>query len=82
MWLKLKTMTNNLNLFKSMMIGPWKMGWEIGGSVTEPGGVVHNKLLQKGSPLSVSRSSSPPRTTARFTMPATRGKTSLNARDW
>ena len=52
-------------------------------SVTEQGrGVVHDKLLQKGSPLSVSGGSSPPRTPARFAMPAARGKTSLNARDW
>ena len=42
----------------------------------------HNKLLQKGSPLSVSGSSFPPRPPARFAMPAARGKTSLNATDW
>ena len=46
------------------------------------GGVVHDKLLQKGFPLSVSGGSFPPCPPARFTMPATRGKTSLNARDW
>ena len=43
---------------------------------------VHDKLLQKGFPLSVSGGSSPPRPPAGFTMPATRGKTSLNVRDW
>ena len=46
------------------------------------GGVVHDKLLQKGFPLSVSGGSFPPRPPARFEMPAARGKTSLNARDW
>ena len=46
------------------------------------GGVVHDKLLQKGFSLSVSGGSSPPRPPARFAMPAARGKTSLNARDW
>ena len=45
-------------------------------------GVVHDKLLQKGFRLSVSGGSFPPRPPARFAMPATRGKTSLNARDW
>ena len=46
------------------------------------GGVVHDKLLQKGFRLSVSGGSFPPRPPARFAMPAARGKTSLNARDW
>ena len=45
-------------------------------------GVVHNKLLQKGFRLSVSGGSFSPRPPARFAMPAARGKTSLNARDW
>ena len=45
-------------------------------------GVVHDKLLQKGFRLSVSGGSFPPRPPARFEMPAARGKTSLNARDW
>ena len=52
-------------------------------------GVVHDKLLQKGFPLSVSGGSFPHAhllgsicPTARFAMPAARGKTSLNARDW
>ena len=45
-------------------------------------GRVHNKLLQKGSPLSVSGGSLLPYTPARFEMPSARGKTSLNARDW
>ena len=45
-------------------------------------GVVHDKLLQKKFPLSVSGGSSPQRPPARFAMPAARGKTSLNARDW
>ena len=45
-------------------------------------GVVHDKLLQKGFRLSVSGGSFPPRPPARFAMPAARGKTSLNARDW
>ena len=45
-------------------------------------GVVHDKLLQKGFPLSVSGGSLPTHTPARFEMPAARGKTSLNARDW
>ena len=45
-------------------------------------GVVHDKLLQKGFRLSVSGGSFPPCPPARFAMPAARGKTSLNARDW
>ena len=45
-------------------------------------GVVHNKLLQQGFPLSVSGGSFPLRTPARFAIPAARGKTSLNTRDW
>ena len=41
--------------------------------VTEQGWMVQDKLLQKGSPLSVSGGSFPPRPPARFEMPA-RGK--------
>ena len=46
------------------------------------GAWVHNKLLQKGFPLSVSGGSSPSCPPARFAMPTAREKTSLNARDW
>ena len=52
------------------------------GLLQSKGGVVHDKLLQKGFRLSVSGGSFPPRPPARFAMPAARGKTSLNARDW
>ena len=45
-------------------------------------GGVHNILLRKGSPLSLSGGSPHTHTPIRFKMPATRGKTSLNARDW
>ena len=48
-----------------------------GESVTEQTGGVHNILLRKGSPLSLS--GGPPHTLTRFAMPATRGKMSLNA---
>ena len=52
-------------------------------SVTEQEGwFLHDKLLQKGFRLSVSGGSFPPCPPARFAMPAARGKTSLNARDW
>ena len=55
------------------------------GSVTEQregGWFLHDKVLQKGFRLSVSGGSFPPHPPARFEMPASRGKTSLNARDW
>ena len=45
-------------------------------------GVVHDKLLQKGSPRSVSGGSPHTHTPARFAIPAARGKTSLNAGEW
>ena len=48
------------------------------------GGVFHDLLSQKGSPLfCLWRFPSPPtHTPTRFEMPAARGKTPLNARDW
>ena len=48
------------------------------GLVTEQTRGVNNILLLKGPPLSLW--GSPPPT--RFSLPATRGKMSLNARDW
>ena len=51
--------------------------------VTEKGGgVVHDKLLQKRFPPFCLWRFLSPRPPARFAMPAARGKTSLNARDW
>ena len=46
------------------------------------GWFLHDKLLQKDSPFLSLEVPPPPCPPARFAMPAARGKTSLNARDW